>query len=73
MRCVAVAPGAVDSGIALGNPDPLGWRRLEPLLAAGVRAGSPDEVARAVLFLASEDASLDNGAVLVTDAGWSAG
>ena len=36
------------------------------------RQGEPEEVARQALFLASDDASLINGAVVTADAGWGA-
>jgi NAD(P)-dependent dehydrogenase (short-subunit alcohol dehydrogenase family) len=35
------------------------------------RLGRPEEVAAAIAFLASEDASFVNGASLVVDGGWS--
>ncbi|MGB4052055.1 MAG: SDR family oxidoreductase [Methanoculleus sp.] len=34
--------------------------------------GEPMEVARAALFLASDESSLVNGAVVTADAGWTA-
>jgi glucose 1-dehydrogenase len=36
------------------------------------RLGTPDDVARAVLFLASEEASFVNGHNLLVDGGWMA-
>ena len=37
------------------------------------RWGEPEEIAKAILFLASEDASFCTGTTLVVDGGWTAG
>ena len=59
----AVAPGWIDTGAA--TEDERRAARNTPL----GRAGSPDEVAACALFLASDQASYVNGAVLVVDGG----
>lgn len=71
IRCVGIAPGPIRSGPAVDAPlttaiDP----QMDAIVATVPRVGSPEEVAAVVLFLASEQASLVNGAVVVADAGW---
>ena len=46
-------------------------RELSVSATPAGRLGRPEEVAAAIAFLASEDASFVNGASLVVDGGWS--
>ncbi|GJF33161.1 3-oxoacyl-[acyl-carrier-protein] reductase FabG [Kitasatospora sp. NE20-6] len=64
-----VAPGYIDSGMgrALIGHEVL-WPKLAPSLASG-RPGTGEEVAGAVLFLASPESSYVNGQVLHVDGG----
>lgn len=66
----AVAPGyvATDMNEAL-QADPVRFRQISERIPAG-RWASPDDIAGAVAFLASEDAAYVHGVVLPVDGGW---
>ncbi len=76
IRCNAIAPGAVNTSIG----ETIDYSKITPRvndrimsgLPLNPRTGEPDEIAKAALFLASEDASFVNAAVLVVDGSWSA-
>ena len=73
IRCNAVCPGYVDTPIndelLVGHPDPDGAKRRAAALHPQGRIGRPEEIAAAVLFLASSEASFINGACLMADGG----
>lgn len=75
IRINAVAPGTIESPYftkILSGPDGAELRRgLEERQAMG-RLGQPVEIAQAMLWLASDDASFCTGTVLVVDGGWTA-
>ena len=75
IRVNAICPGLIETGMtrpfydharASGKEDRLG--HLNPLK----RGGEPDEIAKAALFLASDESSYVNGHALVVDGGLSA-
>ena len=70
VRVVALAPAAIDTPMLRAGFEgrPEGFAALEGVHPAG-RIGTPDEVARAALFLASPDAGFITGAVLWQDGG----
>jgi NAD(P)-dependent dehydrogenase (short-subunit alcohol dehydrogenase family) len=71
IRCVAIAPGGVDTGITLGGePSERGYAALNRTLPANPRLGAPAELAAVAAFLASDEASFVNGSVIVVDGGW---
>ncbi|HIG9191487.1 MAG: glucose 1-dehydrogenase [Atopobium minutum] len=69
--CNAVAPGKIQTGA--------GGRAIDPTVIERAtrrtpwpRLGRPEDIARAVLFLASSEASFITGATLIVDGGWMA-
>lgn len=75
IRCNAICPGGVTTNIGntIRQPSPLGMERLQTTLAMAIRSAEPIELAKAALFLASDDASFVNGEIMVVDGGWTAG
>ena len=72
IRVNAVAPGAIQTAMidrAVGVGDTSARRAIEGMHPLG-RLGRPEEVAAAILFLASEDASFITGQSLAVDGGW---
>ncbi len=77
VRINCLAPGRVETPFVqarLGEyPDPAAARREMSSTQAMGRMGTPEEVAMAALFLASDEASFITGAALPVDGGWMAG
>jgi NAD(P)-dependent dehydrogenase (short-subunit alcohol dehydrogenase family) len=77
IRVHAICPGYINAGLAEGyfesQADPAKAREEAGSLHALGRIGQPEEVARAAVFLASDDASFMTGSALIVDGGFSAG
>jgi meso-butanediol dehydrogenase / (S,S)-butanediol dehydrogenase / diacetyl reductase len=77
IRVNCICPGWIDTPMNTGYlesvPDPAAARAAAGALAALNRIGQPEEIARAALFLASDDASFATGAPFIIDGGFSAG
>ncbi|WP_257624597.1 SDR family NAD(P)-dependent oxidoreductase [Variovorax boronicumulans] len=69
--CNAVAPGKIQTGAGGRAIDPVVMERAERR-TPWPRLGRPDDVARAVLFLASSEARFITGTELMVDGGWMA-
>jgi NAD(P)-dependent dehydrogenase (short-subunit alcohol dehydrogenase family) len=73
IRVNAIAPGTIrtemNEGIMAASPDPdavmANWVAMHPM----GRIGEPEEVAAAIVFLASDDASFVTGELLRVDGG----
>lgn len=74
IRCNAIAPGAVNTNISasMKNINPFGMERTKTVQGVIPRVGEAEEIAKAALFLASDEASFVNGTVLTVDGGWTA-
>lgn len=74
VRVNAVCPGLIETGMTkplFDRADERGTRERIGQLNPMRRYGEPEEIAKAALFLASEDASYINGHALVVDGGLS--
>ena len=72
IRVNNINPGAIETPGATGGADKKGDESMVSAVPMK-RWGDPEEVANAVLFLASEESSYMTGSVMVVDGGWIAG
>jgi NAD(P)-dependent dehydrogenase (short-subunit alcohol dehydrogenase family) len=74
IRSNAVLPGGVETGIGASSAPQVGWamERAQRKLATMGPMAKPDQIAAVVSWLASDEASNVNGAMVTSDGGWSA-
>jgi NAD(P)-dependent dehydrogenase (short-subunit alcohol dehydrogenase family) len=76
IRVNCVCPGPIATGLLEGiiaaAPDPEAEERSIVSKTLLKRLGRPEEIARVILFLASEDASYMTGSIVAVDGGWTA-
>jgi len=69
----AIAPGAIETDMTKAiKSDPQMVKGIMSQIPLG-RFGKPEEIAAAVVFLASDEASYVTGTTLVVDGGWTSG
>ena len=77
IRVNAICPGRVETpfvaSILANAPDPVALRAEMTATQPMGRMGTPQEIAYAALYLASDEAAFVTGATLCPDGGWSAG
>jgi NAD(P)-dependent dehydrogenase (short-subunit alcohol dehydrogenase family) len=73
IRCNAIAPGGVNTNIGKDmKPNKFGYERCVSGGSNMPRTGESNEIANTALFLACNDSSFINGAVITADGGWTA-
>lgn len=77
IRVNCICPGYIDAGLAAtyfqAQPDPIAARVSAGKLHALGRIGTPEEIGRVAVFLASEDAGFMTGSAVVVDGGLGSG
>jgi NAD(P)-dependent dehydrogenase (short-subunit alcohol dehydrogenase family) len=73
IRVNAVGPGVIRTPLTERYFQDAQYAQRVRELHAMERWGEPGEVAKAILFLASEEASFCTGSILIVDGGWTAG
>jgi NAD(P)-dependent dehydrogenase (short-subunit alcohol dehydrogenase family) len=72
IRVNCIAPGIIDTPLAMNEAPDMVERNAKVFTLLG-RIGRPEEIAAAVHFMVSDDASYVTGQTLLVDGGWSTG
>ena len=72
IRVNCIAPGIIDTPLAMNEAPEMVERNASVFTLLG-RIGRPEEIAAAVHFMVSDDASYVTGQTLLVDGGWSTG
>jgi len=72
IRCNTVCPGGVETAIGVGSgvPHEAGLKRVMAVAQGARGIARPQQIASVIAFLASDEASNINGAILPVDNGW---
>jgi NAD(P)-dependent dehydrogenase (short-subunit alcohol dehydrogenase family) len=73
IRSNAVLPGAVATNIGTSSVPKVPWAMERAMLSMAVmnpKPAEPDQIATAISWLASDEASNVNGALMLDDGGW---
>ena len=68
ITCNAISPGYIATDMVLAIPDDILATKILPHIPVG-RLGQPAEIARAVLFLASDEAGFITGSTISANGG----
>ena len=74
IRINAVAPGWIETPFTVAglnlSPDPVAYRKEAEQMHALNRVGTPEEIAKVIYFLASEESSFVTGSIVTADGGY---
>jgi NAD(P)-dependent dehydrogenase (short-subunit alcohol dehydrogenase family) len=74
IRVNAVAPGWIETPFTVAglnlSADPIAYRKEAEGMHALNRVGLPDEIAKVIYFLATEESSFMTGSIVVADGGY---